>query len=130
MAGAGWLTALIDTGAGLSQCRRLAAHGTDAAEHSAHHERPAAVGYARLLRLPRHPYAGTGRSGGRRGAVRALLRERHHPHAEPRLHADRQAAAGARRVTGGTTAHFSAWAAERAIAFLGERDPARPFFST
>ncbi len=25
-------------------------------------------------------------------------------------------------------AHFSTWAAERAIAFLGERDPARPFF--
>ena len=67
-------------------------------QHPAHHERPAALGYARLLRLPRHCHACLGRPGRRWRAVRALLRERHHLHAEPCLHADRQAAAGARRV--------------------------------
>ena len=199
--------------------RQAAQRGDASAQQLAHHERPAALGYARLLRVPRHPDAGPGWSGGWWGAVRALLRERNHLHAEPCLHADRQAATGARRLpaarhaarrpgaaagapgrprlrirAGGQAAcvgahggggaapparglrtlrvvprpaihldspfngyaawlrehhprfmhrleagpqdyhpaeaHFSTWAAERAIAFLAERDPARPSFST
>ena len=50
----------------------------------------------------------------------AWLRE-HHPEFLHRLEAGPQDHHPAE-------AHFSTWAAERAIAFLGERDPERPFF--